>query len=498
MRFVFGIVSKGSLLFQHLDTAKEGLSHSVRSQLVWLHAIPPSLKKGTMSVVVQSSLGYVVDARSLIDQSYVRCTRFTETEKSHVKCSFKKQCFQIFKSHYSHGASADMDEENTNMLQKTDKSSKKRKRKRSQLNQGEIDSQAFHEKIRSIVLEGTKALVDSAQTFGYLNGETDTMKEPLPSKVCSLAALCEMAKELPLVDVQEQEESSQLLVTQDGFSSHVDLFSRVTENKEDWAAAVTLMGEEYVIPPHTAFLLSDFTRIQPLISYGRRFNLIVMDPPWENKSVKRSRRYSSLPSSQLKRLPVPLLASPNCLVVTWVTNRPSHLRFVRDELYPHWGVQVVAEWFWVKVTTSGEFVFPLDSQHKKPYETLVLGRYRSSANISISTSEIPEVPIEDKRLIISVPSALHSQKPSLSEVLKPYVGAEAKCLELFARNLQPGWTSWGNEVLKYQHTSYFTVTPADDQANASKDDCTDKSDLTQGFSSPGKTCPPHHCASTMN
>ena len=122
-------------------------------------------------------------------------------------------------------------------------------------------------------------------------------------------------------------------------------------------------------------------------------------------------RYSSLPSTQLKRLPVPLLASPDCLVVTWVTNRPSHLRFVRDELYPHWGVEVVAEWFWVKVgelwittsftheylthlvwikmfyvlallsqvTSSGQFVFPLDSDHKKPYEVLVLGRYRSSA-----------------------------------------------------------------------------------------------------------------------
>lgn len=27
-----------------------------------------------------------------------------------------------------------------------------------------------------------------------------------------------------------------------------------------------------------------------------------------------------------------------------------------------------------QVTTSGEYVFPLDSPHKKPYEVLVLGR----------------------------------------------------------------------------------------------------------------------------
>ncbi|KAG7231156.1 hypothetical protein INR49_011987 [Caranx melampygus] len=316
-----------------------------------------------------------------------------------------------------------------------------------------------------------------------------------------------MAKELPLVDDEEQEECSQSLVAEDGCTSHVDLFSRVTENRWDRAAVVTLMGEEYVIAPHTAFLLSDFTRIQPLVHYGRKFDVIVMDPPWENKSVKRSRRYSSLPSSQLKRLPIPQLASANCLVVTWVTNRPSHLRFVRDELYPHWGVEVVAEWFWVKVTTSGQFVFPLDSPHKKPYEVLVLGRYRSSAETSTSSSEMSEVPVEDGLLIVSVPSALHSQKPSLSEVLKPYVGAGAVCLELFARSLQPGWTSWGNEVLKFQHRSYFTLTPADDDpADMSKDEiCSDKPAVTAASNSPGDSSPPppphhhhhHHSPTTM-
>lgn len=122
--------------------------------------------------------------------------------------------------------------------------------------------------IRSVVLEGTKSLVDSARSLGYLNGTstTDTVKEPLPSQECSLAALCEMAKELPLVDdEQQQEECAQPLVTADGSTSHVDLFSRVTENRADWATVVTLMGEEYVIPPHTAFLLSDLSKIQPLV-----------------------------------------------------------------------------------------------------------------------------------------------------------------------------------------------------------------------------------------
>lgn len=119
--------------------------------------------------------------------------------------------------------------------------------------------------IKSVILEGTKYLVDSAQLLGYLNGQTNVDKEPLPSQDCKLAALCEMAKDLPLVEDEEQERGAQLLVGEDGCTSHVDLFSQVTENKADWATVVTLMGEEYVIPPHTAFLLSDFTRIQPLV-----------------------------------------------------------------------------------------------------------------------------------------------------------------------------------------------------------------------------------------
>ncbi|KAM9712689.1 N(6)-adenine-specific methyltransferase METTL4 isoform 1-T1 [Menidia menidia] len=415
-----------------------------------------------MSALCASSSGWLLDARALIDRGHATCVRWTGGRKSHVKCSFKEQCFQVLTSHGCHGNSAALEANNTETVERTDKQPKKRKRKQGALNQGEIDSQAFHEKIRSVVLEGTKSLLESARSLGYLNGHAETVKEPVPCHECSLAALCEMAKELPLAEDEEQQECSQALATEGGCTSHVDLFSRVTENKEDRGAVVSLMGEEYVIPPRTAFLLSDFTRTQPLVQYGRRYDLIVMDPPWENKSVKRSRRYSSLPSSQLKRLPIPLLASPGCLVVTWVTNRPSHQRFVREELYPHWGVQVVAEWFWVKVTTSGQLVFPLDSPHKKPYETLVLGRYRPPADTPESSSDVAEPPVEDGRLIVSVPSVLHSHKPSLSEVLRPYVRAEARRLELFARNLQPGWTSWGNEVLKFQHTGYFTLTPSDD------------------------------------
>lgn len=43
----------------------------------------------------------------------------------------------------------------------------------------------------------------------------------------------------------------------------------------------------------------------------------------------------------------------------WVTNRERHQRFIHDELLPHWGLQQVAIWYWLKVTNSGELVSPL-------------------------------------------------------------------------------------------------------------------------------------------
>ncbi|CAL8313783.1 unnamed protein product [Merluccius merluccius] len=332
-----------------------------------------------------------------------------EVPNQELKGRFRRRCFLA--SNRPHVVTTD-----TSSLTP----SRKRKRKHVNLNQGEIDAQAYHGQVRAFIVEGTRCLLEAARLLGYLEAgsredgsrqagsreagsreagsreavsreagsreagsrEAGEGEEPPPCPDCNLAALCDMAKQLPLAEEQEEVPVQSLPAGGVCSTSDLDLFSRITENNADSAVEATLLGAHYIIPPHTGFLLSDFTRIQPLVRYGKKFDLIVLDPPWENKSVKRSGRYSILPSSQLKRLPVPLLAAPGCLVVTWVTNKPRLLRFVRDQLYPHWGVRVVAEWLWVKVTTSGEYVFPLDSPHKKPYEVLLLGRL----SVSVATA----------------------------------------------------------------------------------------------------------------
>lgn len=59
------------------------------------------------------------------------------------------------------------------------------------------------------------------------------------------------------------------------------------------------------------------------------YHCIVLDPPWENASAKRSARYPTLPSRNLLALPLrALMAAEGCLVAMWVTNRERHRRFI--------------------------------------------------------------------------------------------------------------------------------------------------------------------------
>ncbi|KAI5707717.1 hypothetical protein M8J77_008335 [Diaphorina citri] len=71
-----------------------------------------------------------------------------------------------------------------------------------------------------------------------------------------------------------------------------------------------------------------------------------------------------------------------------------------------------------------------------------------------SRSEVRRWP-EDKRLLVSVPSGVHSHKPPLADVIAPYLPPRPHCLELFARNLTPRWTSLGNQVLAFQAEQFY-------------------------------------------
>ncbi|XP_020826347.1 N(6)-adenine-specific methyltransferase METTL4 isoform X1 [Phascolarctos cinereus] len=397
------------------------------------------------------------------------------------KYTFRAELFHVTKPHVTTSDCTAFQQENKDgninhekpecVKDQDSVSAVRKKGKRSiAFNQGELDAMEYHAKVRGLILDGTTQLIQEGLKSGFLYSVSERLDDGNKTTTvgldsCGLAELCDIAKQLPLVN--ENELDIVQLIDADVSVPEKDVFSRITQNSSNFTKMIILMGQKYLLPPKSSFLLSDLSCMQPLLNYGKKYDVIVIDPPWQNKSVKRSKRniylfiicrYNYLSSWQIKQIPVPKLAAPNCLVITWVTNRQKHLQFVKDELYPYWSVETLTEWHWVKITRSGEFVFPLDSPHKKPYEGLVLGRIQGKTVLPLRNPKVKVLPIPDHKLIVSVPCTLHSHKPPLTEVLKDYIMPDAECLELFARNLQPGWTSWGNEVLKFQHIDYF-ITP---------------------------------------
>lgn len=223
----------------------------------------------------------------------------------------------------------------------------------------------------------------------------------------------------------------------------------VVVNKGDTAAVTIDDGTSFIIPPSSTFIwtgiaraLHVLTMYKTLTMHPLNFDLIVMDPPWTNRSVRNAAYYftkedqHSDPFEDAMKM-VEKFHSTKGYVMIWITNKAAVRQQAVAALQGQ-HFQLVEEWIWVKVTTKGEPVTPLDGLWRKPYERLLVFQHR------VDATEVK------RRQIFAVPD-LHSRKPNLKSLCKLVLGSGCG-LELFARNLTAGWWSIGDEVLKYQDT----------------------------------------------
>jgi N(6)-adenine-specific DNA methyltransferase len=85
-----------------------------------------------------------------------------------------------------------------------------------------------------------------------------------------------------------------------------------------------------------------------------RFDLIVMDPPWNNKSVKRLKRkrdlsYNTVTNCLTQLPPIGNWLAEGGIVAIWCTNNMKIINQVQDILFKRWRVELIAEWVWLKV-----------------------------------------------------------------------------------------------------------------------------------------------------
>ncbi|WYZ45240.1 hypothetical protein EsH8_VIII_000556 [Colletotrichum jinshuiense] len=216
----------------------------------------------------------------------------------------------------------------------------------------------------------------------------------------------------------------------------------------------------HFIPEESAYLSGPIQETRKsFLSMAPLFDLIVLDPPWPNKSARRKTGgYSTVSGlketrSLLDQIPVAGHLADGGLVAVWVTNKASLVDLLTS---PHgilagWGLEVVAEWIWVKITSQGDPIFDTESAWRKPWERLVIARKRGD-NRKVQ-----------QRVIFAVPD-IHSRKPNLRPLFEDLLPAGFRGLEVFARNLTAGWWGWGDEVLRFQESRHWVVPAEPEQA----------------------------------
>lgn len=248
----------------------------------------------------------------------------------------------------------------------------------------------------------------------------------------------------------------------------------------DEAAADAIV---FRIPPRSAFCLGDCAAShdfrKALREHARQegitplFDFILLDPPWPNRSIKRTHKtagasYQTMPSLDgLEELVLDMqlenLMQEDALVGIWISNKQAVRDLVLGEggFFECWGLDLVEEWLWLKTTTSGEPTSVLDATWKKPYETLLFGRRGKRTDAEHHA-------VIKRRVVIGVPD-LHSRKPCLKSLIESLVPNRTNynALEIFARHLVAGWCSWGDECIKFNYNGYWhptTTSPSPDTA----------------------------------
>ena len=258
-----------------------------------------------------------------------------------------------------------------------------------------------------------------------------------------------------------------------------------------------LLIDGYFIPPKCSFMCSDATnglqRMHKYYSQGRfqvdQNFLIIIDPPWLNKSVKRKKCYFIQNHQDIFKTTQELSFFINCLpldidvrIAIWTTE--CEKSFVIDEMIPMLNSTVTHVMLWHKVTKTGQSV-----KLRGGCEYLIIASFN---NNQLSSDD--DRCMMKNGVLVSIPSAIHSHKPPItfelirkiqslnlneSEIIimtenegqvnadnkqfaqteigltKDRINNKINGLELYARYLRHSFHSIGFECIQLQHELFY-------------------------------------------
>jgi N6-adenosine-specific RNA methylase IME4 len=185
------------------------------------------------------------------------------------------------------------------------------------------------------------------------------------------------------------------------------------------------------------------------------YAVIVADPPWHFKTRTNTRQtrapsnhYSTMSIGDIKALPVSDLAARNSVLLLWVLNSmlPQGL-----DVMESWGFAFKTMAFtWAKTTSKTDC-----SWAPKFHMGLGYWSRQNSESCLLGVRGKPKRIHRDVRQLIIAPRREHSRKPD-----EFFAGVErllpGPYLEMFARQIRPGWESWGNQTDKFAGSPAIT------------------------------------------
>jgi site-specific DNA-methyltransferase (adenine-specific) len=173
-----------------------------------------------------------------------------------------------------------------------------------------------------------------------------------------------------------------------------------------------------------------------LIQCGRRFAVILADPPWkyDDRGVRGGTlgHYQVMELSAIQALKIADVAADDCTLFLWV---PQSLLEEGLETMGAWGFRYARSAIWHKEPGIGSGYYA-----RCCHEVLLIGHCGQPPTWS---GNIPSV--------IEAPRAKHSEKPTIfHQVIERALGGLDR-LDLFARRQRHGWVCVGNQLEPATH-----------------------------------------------
>ncbi len=174
----------------------------------------------------------------------------------------------------------------------------------------------------------------------------------------------------------------------------------------------------------------------------KQYQIVYADPAWpfRNKKTGGSMKsgamahYDVMDMDAMCALPLGQIAAENsALFMWWVASQPAEaLRLVSA-----WGftLKTMSAFTWVKETKRGADFFGMGFYTRQGSECCL-----------IATKGRPVVASHSVRAVVRAAVGRHSEKPDIFRQRIVELMGDVPRVELFARQVAPGWDAWGNEI----------------------------------------------------